>query len=401
MMRAGRVIVASLPAIAIGVASLPLGVLSANSFFGLGSVLLVPAVAIGAVRALWTSDRQRRAWCFGFAVAAGLCFPLAAAIEKSLHDFAAHWQSGQQRLLSTDIVELGCLLSIVFAPVAAACLAGLVAGGLMRRLVRRAARVESAASPDGARWQFSLRELLVALGAVGALLAWNSRFTTDRQASERQKQQPFLARFKVSFRSGEIKLLAEPAIAERQGAIFSPGSFKPPGINEYRLTAPIEKQGERRWAVWAFTSNENAGEMIYQYAYAEAELEAELPQSPLPRKRYIEATWQLIDGTPATVGPSAAIVSIATPSRVGQPVVLTARSPAGTVCELGVFPRTEATALLGEESPDKNGLVRWSWTPDPAIPVLQYELRCIMNRPSGRTTTSLRGSITVGPTPSR
>lgn len=395
MVRRGPLVIAISTAIAVGVASLPLGVASGNSFFGLGSVLLVPALAIGVWFALGTQGGERRAWWFGFTMAVGLCLPLAPAIEASLCDFAVFLQRRTQRgelSLSQRVIEPGCLLLTVLCPVAVACLAGLVAGGFAQRLARRAAGDEAACSPRSARWQFSLRELLLVLGALGVLLAWNGLYTADRGARERQNQQQFLARFKDSFKSGEVKLLAAPGIEERQGALMSGFSFKPPGVNEYRVTAQIEKDGVRRWAVWAYTCNQDEGEMIYQYAYAEAEREDQLPPSPLPTKRYIEGAWVMVDGAPSTAGPSAVLVSVVPPSRLGQPLVLTARAPTGTICELHVFPRTAATSSLGAKSPDKNGLVRWAWTPEFSSP-LQYELRCIENRPSGQMMSQLRGSI--------
>ena len=42
----------------------------------------------------------------------------------------------------------------------------------------------------------------------------------------------------------------------------------------------------------------NHEDMIYQFAYAEADTEEALPLNPLPIKAYVNATWQMIDGTP-------------------------------------------------------------------------------------------------------
>ncbi|HVA48718.1 MAG TPA: hypothetical protein VNH11_20300 [Pirellulales bacterium] len=375
--------------------SLPLAAVCANSFFGLGSVLLVPALAVGLWRAVPASDRERRVWWFGFTVAVGLFLPACPASERLSCDFARYVQGLTQRgalSLPVDIIELCCLSATVLAPLLCACLAGIVAGELARGFARLAARGQATDVPDGVRWQFSLREFFLAMAAVGLVLAWNGHYLTDRGAQESEHQRAFLARFEESFRSGEIELLAGPVVSEQQGATVSALSFKAPGQNEYRIVAPIERNGLRRWAVWAYTTNEDNQGFIYQYAYAEVEREAQLPQAPAPAKRYIEGTWELVDGVPCTAGPSATVIGVATPALLGRPLVITARAPAGTVCELKVFPLTEATRGLPPRAPDSQGIVRWSWTPEWAGP-FNYELRCIDNRASGRMVNCTRGTI--------
>lgn len=380
-------------AIVAALVSLPLAAVCANSFFGLGSVLVVPALAAGLWRAVSTRRRERRAWWFGFTMVAGLFLPVCPAGMRLSTDFGRYIQERARRgafSLPADIIELGSLLATVLAPLFCACLAGIVAGKLSRGVARRADRKEATEVPEDVRWQFSLRELLLAFAAVGLVLAWNARFLAERGEREKQNQRAFLARFKESFRSDEVKLLAEPVIAERQGATVRALSFKAPGQNEYRIVAPIERDGQRHWAVWAYTTNEDGGEYIYQYAYAEAESEDELPQAPA--KPYIEPTWELVDGVPSTAGASATVIGVAAPTRLGRPLVLTARAPAGTVCELKVFPLTDATRGLVPRAPDGKGIVQWSWTPESAGP-FNFELRCIDNRPSGRMVNCNRGTI--------
>ena len=382
-------------AIVVASVSLPLAAVSANSFFGIGSALVVPTIAVGLWGTLSSRHRDTRAWWFGFTVAAGLCLPLCPGNARIFSDFAAYVQQQTQRgksSLSVNIIELGCLLATVFVPALCASLAGIVAGKLARGVARRDARGQAADVTDNIHWQFSLRELLLSLAALGLLLAFNGHYISDRAAWERQNQRAFLARFQESFRSGEVELLAEPAIAERQGATITALSFKPPGMNEYRIVAPIERDGLRRWAVWAYATNEEDQELIYQYAYAEAEDEELLPKVPAPLKRYIDATWDMVDGVPSTAGASATVIAVAPPKSTGEPLAITARAPAGTVCELMVFPRTNATARLAPQAPNNNGLVSWSWMPEWAGP-FQYELKCIENRASGRMVNVCRGTI--------
>lgn len=375
----------------VAVVSLPLAAVSANSFFGLGSVLVVPALAAGLWCAVWTRNFECRAWWLGLTLAVGLFLPACPASMRLSQSVAVYVQRLTQRGSFVNVIELCCLLATVLVPLLCACLVGIAGGNLARGIAHRAARGRATEIPDGARWQFSVRELLSVVAALSLVLAWNGHFLAVRGARERQNQLAFLARFEESFRSDEIQLLADPVVSERQGATVSALSFKPPGMNEYRIVAPIKRDGVRRWAVWAYTTSEDDREFIYQYGCTEVESEDQLPQLPEPVKRHIEGTWELVDGVPSTAGPSATVIGVVTPARLGQPLVVTARAAVGTVCELKVFPLTEATRLA-QRAPDNKGIVRWSWTPEWAGP-FQYELRCIDNRASGRLVNCCRGTI--------
>lgn len=75
-------------------------------------------------------------------------------------------------------------------------------------------------------------------------------------------------------------------------------SFMAPGVNEYRVIAPINKNGNECWGLWVYTCNGEHDDMIYQFAYAEAKHEHELPSMPFPTKAYVNATWTMVDGVP-------------------------------------------------------------------------------------------------------
>ena len=81
-------------------------------------------------------------------------------------------------------------------------------------------------------------------------------------------------------------------------------------------------------------------------------------------KTYIEGTGYLVDGIPSTAGPAAVVLSVVSPSAAGKSWGLTARAPAGTTCELVIYPLAKATSSLPRQSPNKKGLVRWSWVPE-------------------------------------
>jgi hypothetical protein len=184
---------AKLNAIAVGVVSLPLAAVCANSFFGLGSLLVVPALAVGLWRTVWARDRERRAWWFGFTVALGLFLPACPAGMRLMFDFAIYVQDLTQRGAlppPVDVIELGCLLAAVLVPLFGACGAGTVAG----ELARRAARGKASDIADSVRWQFSLRELLLAMGAVGLVLARRDHLRVESLSADPGRPQAAASR---------------------------------------------------------------------------------------------------------------------------------------------------------------------------------------------------------------
>jgi hypothetical protein len=239
--------------------------------------------------------------------------------------------------------------------------------------------------------------MLVAFAAICVLAAWIGNHTREWAGIAEANQVAFLSRFKSSFSTGEVKLLAEPRIGEQQRTRmreYGPLSFRAPGVNEYRIVAPIKTKGKEVWAVWAYTCNEEANEMIYTYAYAEAPDEQQLPEFPFPAQRYIDITWRMVDGVPATAGPSATVISVTSPAPVDQPIVLTASAPPGTVCELHLFP-SDLLPSMPPKRPDRKGNVTWSWNvpPNMAGYNIRYELRCIQTRGSGQMLNTTRGNI--------
>lgn len=312
----------------------PLALVAADSFVGLGSLLLVPTLAVAVTFTLSVRDRLRRAWWFGFAVTVGICLPLCPRAEQMLHGLAVYLQRLSQQgtiSLSQRVIEPTLLILIVTVPWLVACLVGVIGGRMARRFARSA---PSLGDPEAGnrRWQFSTRALAVGVAAACLLLAWMFGHSRSVQTREAQNQSWFLTRFTDSFSADELQLLAEPLLDEQQRTLIPESgyrSFQPPGVNEYRIVAPIKKDGQQRWAIWAYTCNGGHGDLIYRYACAEATSQAELPPFPFPAKRYIEGTWNMIDGVPTTAGPSATVVSVTSPARVNQPIVLRATALGG------------------------------------------------------------------------
>ena len=292
----------ALLAIATVVASLPLTLIAVDSLFGLGSMFVVPLLAVAVVFTITAGDRRRRAWWFAFAMVAGLCLQLCPSVAAGAFGaarFAQDLSKSGTVPLSQSVVELASGLAIVLTPPIAAILLGAYAGRTAQRWIKRDDSAEVA--DNRWRWRFSVRELAIGVAGAALLLALVANRTRSWSMGESGKQQQFLARFETSFAAGDVKLLAPPRISELQRTLMPESgyrSFLTPGVNEYRIVAPIEKNGERMWAIWAYTCNDEHDDMIYQFSYAEAPTEELLPQMPYPIKKYVTATWRMEGGAP-------------------------------------------------------------------------------------------------------
>jgi hypothetical protein len=393
-----RRLITVLAAIAIAVVSSPLAALAMESFLGLGSGLVVSGLAIAVAFTLTARDPLRRAWWFGFMVALGICLPLCPVMEQWLHAGAVYLQRlTQQGILSLSqrAVEPGVVLLIFMVPSLTASLIGILAGRVMRALVRRRA-VPAEASPGVHGWRFSLRELLVGLAATCLLLGWISSHARRYRAAEQQNQDLFLEQFEASFTSGETRLLEAPTVDDARQHL--PRS---PGVAEYRIMAPVEKDGEERWALWSYTGAQHDNRVfLYRYAYVEASSLEELSKIPVPAKRFIEGTWHMIDGVPSTAGPSATVRSVTLPARVDQPITVRCSAPAGTICDLRIFPINAVTTPLTPVKVGKTKTVDITFQVDRrfAGSMLSYELHCVEQRGNAQMDNSTRGNIAiVGP----
>jgi hypothetical protein len=199
--------------------------------------------------------------------------------------------------LRRTVIEPTSLALIFLGPPVGAVLTGIGMGSWCVRWLRR----NSQLSESRRRWRFSVREMLVAIFALSLMLALVFGRTRAHQASEGLARSAFLTRFETSFSTSKVQLAQKPVITGGHRALIPESgymSFMAPGVNEYRVTAPISKNNTRLWAVWSYTCNGEHNDMIYQFAYAEAPTENQLPSSPFPAKAYVNATWQMENGVP-------------------------------------------------------------------------------------------------------
>jgi hypothetical protein len=299
-----RFFVNGLIALVVASVSIPVALVSADSAFGMASTLVVPAFFVALVFTIIARDAYRRIFWFAFTCSAAIwLLLLSRLLESAVLGTAIYLQELAQQgtiSLSQRVIEPVSLLLILLGPPVGAVLTGVGAGRMLQYWFR--GRNGSQAYEGNPRWRFSIRELLVAVFALSLLMAFAFARIRDHQAAEDSARSTFLARFEASFTTNEIELLQAPRIVGGHRALVPESgyrSFMAPEVNEYRIVAPISKDNKERWAVWSYTCNGQHEDMIYQFAYAEAPTEDQLPPVPFPMKTYInQLSWRMIDGVP-------------------------------------------------------------------------------------------------------
>lgn len=298
-----RIVGKSALAIVVGLTSLPIALLSANSFSGLSSSLIVPVFFVAVMFAIIARKNGHRIWWFAFAfgIAAWLLF-LSQLWETTVHYTALYLQrlshSGTISL-TQRIIEPTALALIFLVPLLGSVVTGIGLGHLSQLWIQRGGD----ASSEGGRqqWRFSVREMLIATSAVCVLLGIVSVGTRAHQAAENDSKNAFLKRFEASFTTSNVRLRSKPTIiGGHRNLVPESGytSFMAPGQNEYRVIAPISKNNIDLWCVWAYTCNGDNDDWIYKFAYAEAPTRDQLPAYPFPLQAYLSGTGQMVDGVP-------------------------------------------------------------------------------------------------------
>jgi hypothetical protein len=363
---------------------------SLNSLLGLAGVGPLPAAALGSWLAVAKRDSSKRAWWLGWAATFGAAIPTCPFWNSAI-PAVAWWLHQQVPSIDWNYLELASLLLSAVLPLFVVGLVGTGVASFTRFLQRRIS-VRGDSRPSGAAaWRFSLRELMVTVSVFGVVLGWNMEWIRRGQNARQKSQLAFLEQFEASFTTGEVELLAEPVMEGlHRSATWESGYrvFLPPGISEYRIKAPIRERGQKKWAIWSYMCNQNnphGGEYVFQFGYAEAAAQSQLPDAPFPLKRYVQYSTELIDGLPTTAGPVATIVSSPGSASVDQPLVIRATAPAGTTCRLVVGPFDALVSPVTEQTPDAKGAVAWSVSiaPKYAGGNLAVAVQCV--QPRGRS----------------
>jgi hypothetical protein len=241
------------------------------------------------------------------------------------------------------------------------------------------------------------RKTVVMAFAILAVFAGLWMLQSQRNAVRRaEKAANFLARFEQSFNSGTTELITIPqieAIDRWRMTEYGVGSFQAPGVSEFVITAQVKQDGELKWGRWLYSCNGESLVGIYKFSYSEADRVEALPEFPLPLQQYIQWTEQMVDGIPATAGLSASNISVPSPIRVSEDLIITAVAPAGTICRIGIFPPDALLTVPPPQKIGKDGRAKWTCRLNPKYAGSQLPLKVYCGEPRG---TKLLENATQG-----
>lgn len=367
--------------IAVVFASLPLSLFAMERGFGLGAMLTVPTCCLGFWFALASPRRTQRIGWFAFSSVNVFLLP-SCPWWKRMIEAVLVWvqdiiRSSQPTALYHN-AEIVALLAMIILPWVAGCGLGALAAKLTRRyLSAPTTDVENESRPS---YQFTMRGMLLTIMVLAALTGWLSTTVRQWHYHEKANQTRLLQKFKGSFTTGNVTLLAEPLIAEDHTMLKA--SQNSSGISEYRIVAPINKDGKQFWAVWTYLCNENYPGTVSNFGYAEAGTQNGLPPHPFPVTEYLrEPTYTMVDGEPP-VSTGASIVKAPTIAKSGDTITIVAKTDRFMECDLIIRPfqavRLPPTKLTAPES----GVVSWDVVIVPSYvgTQIEYEFQSRTNR---------------------
>jgi len=383
-------IVRVVAAISVFFASLPLSLFAMERGFGLGAMFTVPTCCLGFWLALVSRHRTQRIGWFAFSSVNVFLLPLCPwwtrMIEAVLRTVQEVIRSSQPTSLYRN-AEIVTLLAVIVLPWGVGCGLGL----LVARLTRRYLSVATADAENEGRpsYQFTVRGMLLTMMVLAALTGWLSTTVRQWHSHEKTNQEHLLQRFKNSFTTGNVTLLAEPLIVEDHTVLKT--SQNSSGISEYRVVAPINKDGKRLWAVWTYLCNENYPDTVSNFGYAEASTQNGLPPHPFPVTEYLrEPTYEMVDGEPP-LSTRASIVEAPTVARSGDTITIVAKTDRFMECDLIIRPFQAVALPPATLTAPESGVVSWDVAIDPAYVGTQIEYEF-----QSRMTRSYRAKIVSG-----
>ena len=342
-------------------ASLPLALLAMERGFGLGAALTVPTCCIAFWFAMYSRRPAQRIGWFVFASINVLLLPLCPWWQRVIEVITVWLQDiirGSQPTILYSITETVSILAVIILPWIVGCGLGWIAARLIRKHFGAFMVDEENASQKP--YQFTVRGMLLAVFLISAQTAWLSTTVMQWQEHENSNQDFLLQQFKRSFTTGSVSLLGEPSIVEDHAMLKM--SQNSSGISEYRILAPISRDGMQLWGVWTYLCDENYPGTVSKFGYAEAPSQNALPPHPLPLTEYLPfPTPDIVDGEPVLTT-HASIVSAPDVSKLGDTITIVAKTDEHMQCDLIIRP-TQAVALPSATSfAPANGVVRWDVT---------------------------------------
>ena len=370
-----RITGAALTAV-VTLASLPLALLAMERGFGLGAVLTVPTCCITFWFAMYSRRPAQRVGWFVFASINVFLLALCPWWQRMIEAITVWVQDiirGSQPTILYGIAETVSILAVIILPWIVGCGLGWIAARLIRKHFYALTVDEENASQKP--YQFTVRGMLLAVFLISAQTAWLSTTVQQWQNNENSNQELLLQRFKRSFTTGSVNLLAEPSIFEDH-AMLKMGQNSS-GISEYRILAPISRDGAQLWGVWTYLCNENYPGTVSKFGYAEALSLNGLPPHPFPLTEYLPApTSDIVDGEPVLTT-CASIVSAPTASKLGDTVTIVAKTDEHMQCDLIIRPTQAVASPPATRFAPANGVVRWDVTIAPTYTgnKIEYEFQ--------------------------
>jgi hypothetical protein len=154
------------------------------------------------------------------------------------------------------------------------------------------------------------------------------------------------------------------------------------GISEYRIVAPINKDGKQLWAVWTYLCNENYPGTVSNFGYAEADTQNGLPPRPFPVTEYLrELTYTMVDGEPP-LSTRASIIKAPTIAKSGDTITIVAKTDRFMECDLIIRPFQAVTLPPTKLTAPESGVVSWDVAISPSYvgTQIEYEFQSRTNR---------------------
>ena len=367
-------------AIAVIVASLPLSLLAMERGFGLAATLTVPTCCLGFWLSLVTPRRSQRIGWFAFSSVCLFLLPTCPWWQRTIEAVLRWVQNlirGSQPAFLYSGAEAVALLVLIVLPWGVGCLLGWLAARVTRRLLCRVTNADE--SQCRSEYRFTLRGMFLSIMVCAVQTAWLSSTIRQWHVREETNQEQFLYRFKHSFTTGNVTLLAEPLIAEDHTILKA--SQNSSGISEYRVIAPINKNGNELWAVWTYLCDENYPGTVSKFGYAEASTQGALRPFPFPVTEYLrEPTYPMIDGEPP-LATRAEITDAPIIAKAGDTITIVAKTDRYLECDLVIRPFLAVASPPPKTIAPESGVVRWDVMLNPTFrgSQIEYEFQARTN----------------------
>jgi hypothetical protein len=376
--------------IAVVLASLPLSLFAIERGFGLGAMLTVPTCCLGFWFALVSGRRTQRIGWFAFSSVNVFLLPLCPQwkrIIEAVLDWVQDIIRSSQPTALYHNAEIVALLAMIILPWGVGCGLGALAARLTRKyLIAPTTEAESEGRPS---YQFTMRGMLLTIMVFAAMTGWLSTTVRQWHSNEKANQERLLQRFKGSFTTGNVTLLADPSMVEDHTMLKKNQNTS--GISEYRVVARINKGGKQMWAVWTYLCEENYTDTVSKFGYAEASTQDGLPAHPFPVTEYLrEPTYEMIDGEPP-LSINASIVVSPTVAQSGDIVRIVAKTDRFMECDLIIRPFQAVSLPPATLTAPESGVVSWDVAIDPAYVGTQFEYEFL-----SRTNRLYRAKIVSG-----